>query len=173
MSKTSVVLLEQSAFRSALGSFSRTVLAWSWVICTRYTGEDETPPPLYVQGFLSVFSLAGTLYHLCVIWTCSIGHRNGNEVFIFKISPRPKGVFLNWIVSAKCVLPVTFWTVLLWLNTKVIYFRLIYDHVLALTINFFSWVNLLIDGVIVLPHTFLWTRGGQCNDDSKSQLVNC
>ena len=128
-SKTSVVSLEQSAFHSALGSFSRTVLAWSCVICTRYTGEDETPPPLYVQGFLSVFSLAGTLYHLCVIWTCSIGHCNGNEVFIFKISPRPKGVFLKWIVSAKCVLPVTFWTVLLWLNTKVIYFRLIYDHV--------------------------------------------
>ena len=63
-------------------------------------GKDQTPPLLCVQGFLSVFSLAGTLYHLCVIWTCGIGHRTGNEVFIFIISPRLKGVFSNWIVSA-------------------------------------------------------------------------
>ena len=125
MNTTSVVLLEQSAFRSALESFSRTVLAWSWVICTRYMGIKIK---LHQQGSLSVFSLAGTLYNLCVIWTCSIGHRTGNEVFIFIISPRLKGAFSNWVVSAKCVLPVKFWTVLLWLYTKVIYFRLIYDH---------------------------------------------
>jgi len=70
---TSVVSLERSAFRSSLRVFSRMIL---------------TLLSLCVQGILSFLFPAGTLYHLCMVLSCSTRHHTDSGVFV-------KGVFSN------------------------------------------------------------------------------